>query len=124
MFLRGFDEIDELRKAACDQISAAKEKSNTSNKRTKTGLVKRVQELEEELLKHKKVNFTLLQKISVCMASINSVSNTVDPSLREKRAEDALKKIRAMASLNMPPFNKVSSESNIININEHINVDP
>lgn len=124
IFSNGFSEIDDLRKSAIESVENAKEKKCSSNKRTKSGLLKRVNELEDALLKHKQVNFVLLQAISSSMSAIPGVASSSDPEIRRKRADDAIKRLRTIVSLNVPPFDRISrNNSSVVDISEFMEND-
>ncbi len=116
---RGFDEVNELRLNACDAIEDELSKGDRPNKRTKRGLTLLVAELEDALEKHKEVNFILLQALSAATTALQSVSGTKDSKLRNKRAQDNLEKLRAIVSLNMPPFNDLEDKNKVVSLTEY-----
>ncbi|ATI47249.1 TPA: hypothetical protein ACVU5S_003280 [Vibrio parahaemolyticus] len=118
-FNRGFEEINDLRLKACDSIDHELSKDDKPNKRTKKGLTLLVAELEDALEKHKEINFILLQALSAAMAALQSISETKDSKLRNQRTEDCLEKLRAIVSLNMPPFNELEDKNKVISLAEY-----
>ena len=112
----GFQALDNLRKTALQRIDNYKERGNSSNKSTRAGLSKRVTELEDDVLKLEKINYTLLQTIADAMDDIKSVTNVEEKGARSHRSKQAIKRIAAMTSINPPPFDNVPSTSNVIPI--------
>ncbi|MFI3187819.1 MAG: hypothetical protein QX198_17725 [Methylococcaceae bacterium] len=86
LFDRGFDGLNDLRMGALNAILAFRESSKGSNKRTKEGLRKNVEELEYTLEEHRKINFILLQGLSEALGSIKSVRDAPDAKIRQNRA--------------------------------------
>lgn len=107
LFDRGFEDLDKLRIKALEAIQTHLDRERRPDSRSRAGLLLKVQELEEELEKHRSSNFLLLQAISSAMAAINGIRDASSAELREKRAKDGLDKIRAIASLNPHPFDQV-----------------
>lgn len=116
---RGFQGLNDLRIAAAEAIQTYEKRNTRSNKRTKVGLTIRVSELEQELEATKKANFILLQALSVALTDINNIRDTADPSLREKRANDALQTMRAIVSLNPPPLDLLSATASIVTLADY-----
>lgn len=104
LFERGFEEINYLRISAKDSIDAFNKRGQKSNKRTKSGLTKRVDEMERDLEQHQKINFILLQGLSHAIAELKIVRDTPSEKLRKKRVQDALTTLTMIASMNPPPF--------------------
>ena len=112
----GFQSLDNLRKTALQRIEDYKERDNSSNKSTRTGLSKRVTELEGDVLMLEKINFALLQTIAEAMDDIKSITNVEEKGTRSYRSKEAIKRIAAMTSINPPPFDNIPSTSNVIPI--------
>jgi len=112
----GWDRIDELRKQAKDEIEKIIIHQKNTPKNTKVFLKRSIDDLNETLEKHKKINFILLQAISSAMSAVKNISNTENIELRQKRAKVELDRISGIISLNPPPFNEVGSKSNVISI--------
>ncbi|MBE5181206.1 hypothetical protein HJ049_15680 [Vibrio parahaemolyticus] len=53
------------------------------------------------------------------MAALQSISETKDSKLRNQRTEDCLEKLRAIVSLNMPPFNELEDKNKVISLAEY-----
>lgn len=107
LFDRGFEDLDQLRIKAREAIQMHLDRERRPDSRSRPGLLLKVQELEEELEKHRSTNFLLLQAISSAMAAIKGVRDASDEEIREKRAKDGIDRIRAIASLNPHPFDQV-----------------
>lgn len=112
----GFEGFERLRIGAYDAIIAYKEREDEPNRRTKTGLAKTVDTLEEQLEAQRKVNFILLQAVSAAMHSIKIVRDGDKPALRKKHADDAMERLRAILSLNPHPFKQ--PVDNVVSIDE------
>jgi uncharacterized protein YegP (UPF0339 family) len=113
---RGFEGFEALRIGAIDAINSYKERSQSANKRTKAGLIKMVAELEDELDKHRKINFILLQGIQSAISSINSIKNAPEKKVQDKRADDAMVKIRAIVAMNPPPFDTFQDQPKVADL--------
>lgn len=101
----GFHELDNLRKKAKDAIDLSEIRESQVNKRSKSGLTRKVAQLELELELHRQTNTILVRALSAAMNSFNSIRDAEDRKLREKRTRDAQQLLTAIISLNMPPFN-------------------
>lgn len=112
----GWDIINNLRICAKDKIEKEINKEKKPTKRTKTGLQVLLEENEDSLKKHKSVNFILLQALSSAMQTIQNISETSNKDLRLERAQVGLERIRAIVSLNQPPFNKIRKNTNVVSI--------
>lgn len=119
----GFQTLDKLRLAAYDAIMQNKDKVNDSNKTTKVGLVKRVNELEQELLLLRKVNYNLLQGIARASNALQSISQVSDERARNIKAKQTLMALASQVSLNPPPFNEITKEdsTNVVQLNPKVN---
>tara|TARA_B100002003_G_C14157587_1_gene557825 strand:+ start:4546 stop:5139 length:594 start_codon:yes stop_codon:yes gene_type:complete len=107
LFDRGFEDLDQLRIKAREAIQMHLDRERRPDSRSRHGLLLKVQELEEELEKHRSTNFLLLQAVSSAMAAIKGVRDASNEEIREKRAKDGIDRIRAIASLNPHPFDQV-----------------
>ncbi|HIF9383677.1 TPA: hypothetical protein ACX6RR_003536 [Photobacterium damselae] len=115
-FNDGWDIVNELRINAKDAIESELNKGSKPTKRTKTGLQEIIQEKEDSLIKQKAVNLILLQALSGAIQTIKTVSETPDKELRGERALRGLERLRAVISLNQPPYNRVETNGNIVSI--------
>lgn len=101
-FKGGFKELDTLRLAALSAIEKVnRSKEPTSTKRTKSGLLRLVTELEESIDKQRCTNMVLLQGLSLAINELRNIRSNLDPALLEKRASDAVQALIALLSL--PP---------------------
>lgn len=119
LFNRGFDEINELRIKASDAIENELSKESKPNKKTRKGLEVMLSECEKALTKHKETNMILLTALSSALQNMNSISSADDKKLRKQRAEYAIERLRAIVSLNQPPFDNIDSDNNIISLTEY-----
>ncbi len=111
---RGYKGLEDLRMGALRSIQIHKERSKGANKRTKIGLQKKVEELENELLMHKKTNLILLQGLSVALRGMQSIKQESNMAVRDKGIDENMEKLRAIISLNSPPFDQLGGPGNII----------
>lgn len=119
LFENGFEGLNQLRVAALDSIKAFKERKSSSNKRTKTGLQLRVSELESELEKHKEINFILLQAVSSSISSIKGIKNAPSKDLLDKRADEAISRLRAIISMNPQPFDQLKDTDTVVRLGKN-----
>ncbi|MEP1216638.1 MAG: hypothetical protein ABJM11_00230 [Marinobacter sp.] len=112
----GFSLINKLRINALDAINLHLEKENAPNKRTKAGLHKKVSELEHQLEEQRKINLILLQGVASAMHSLRNIMSASKPEARDKLCFDSIERLKAIISLNAPPYNNVEN-SNVVNIN-------
>lgn len=119
-YTEGFRGIDKLRIKAHDNLISAKEKTVRSNKRTKSGMLLRIEELENIVQKTQQANFILLQAIAQSMQSIMSINEASNGMTRNKRAQEALQSIRATVSLCPEPFNTIPENLSVIPIHSHL----
>ncbi|HCE7213221.1 TPA: hypothetical protein NIB84_005504 [Pseudomonas aeruginosa] len=111
---RGFRGLNDLRIAAADAIQSYETRCKASNKRTKSGLTIRTSELEKDIELLRKANLILLQAVALAITDINTIRDTKDSSLREKRANESLQTLRAIVSLNPPPFDLYPNNSSVV----------
>jgi len=117
----GFDGLNKLRVAALEALEAAERREERSNKRTKVGLSLRVAELEQKLALHQKTNLTLLHALGNARDHIKSVRDAPNAGVRSLRAQEAIKALTAMASLNAPPYDKIPAPNgpSVVNLDEY-----
>lgn len=118
----GYAGLETLRKEALDAVKFARESGYKSNKKTKSGLHKKVKELEDELFNHKKNNMILLQGVSVAMWGLQRVKNEKNKAVLEKQVNELVDKLRAIVDLNSPPYNKIIDADNVVNLEMHKDV--
>lgn len=116
----GFRGLDRLRIRAHDSLILAEKKAVTSNKRSKSGMLLRIEELEDVIQKTQQANFILLQAISQSMLSITSIVEAPNANIRAKRALEALQSIRATIDICPEPFNTIPKHENVTPIHGHL----
>lgn len=107
----GFKALNELRLKAINALEFAEKREQLANKRTKSGLAKKVAQLEFELEIQRQTNVILLRALSEAMHQFTSIRDASDDNIRAKRTQDALQVLRAIASMNKPPFNLIPTLS-------------
>lgn len=107
----GFKALNDLRLKALDAIEHAEKREQQANKRSKSGLTRKVEQLEQELEMQRQTNVILLRALSESMAQFTSIRDASDDKIREKRTQDALQTLRAILSMCIPPFNHVPAYS-------------
>lgn len=117
----GFDGLNKLRVSALEALEASERREARSNKRTKGGLSMRVLELEQKLAMHQKTNLTLLHALGNARDHIKSVRDAPNAGIRSLRAQEAIKALTAMVSLNAPPYDKLSAPDgpSVVNLDEY-----
>lgn len=113
----GFKSLDDLRKGALERIDEHEHREKTSNKRTRTGLVMRVEELEQSILKLKQSNHLLTQALYEVISDIKSVANIEDEIPRNRRSQEAIKKLTALMSVKQIKSLFDPDLSNVIHLN-------
>ncbi|EKB1966233.1 TPA: hypothetical protein NKA96_004836 [Vibrio parahaemolyticus] len=106
--------LNELRINAKEAIDRELEKEKKPTKRTKIGLQEVLKANEDALKKQKEVNLILLQALSGAMQTMKIVSDTPNKELREERAQRGLERLRAIVSLNQPPYNKLETSPKVV----------
>lgn len=101
----GFQSLNDLRTKAMDALDQADKHEQRANKRSKSGLTMKVNQLEQELEMQRQTNVILLQALSESMHQFTSIRDASSDSMRVKRTNDALQVLRAITSMAMPPFN-------------------
>ena len=112
----GFKALDDLRKGALERIEDQELKEKQSNKRTRVGLVKRVDELEDDILKLEQVNYLLLQAISEVISDIKLVANMENNESRNQRSKEAISKLMSTMAINPAPFDHIPAKSNVVHL--------
>lgn len=96
----GFKELDTLRQAAKTAThKATNSEEIQKSKRTKSGLSKLTNELEEQLYKQRRTNMILLQGLNLAIHELRNIRSNLDPALLEKRASDAAQALTALLRL-------------------------
>lgn len=107
----GFKALNDLRLKALAAIEFSEKRQQQANKRSKSGLTRKVEQIEHELEMQRQTNVILLRALSESMTQFTSIRDASDDKIRAKRTHDALHTIRAILSMGMPPFNHVPSYS-------------
>jgi hypothetical protein len=107
----GFKALNELRLKAIEALEFSEKREQLANKRTKSGLAKKVEQLEFELEMQRQTNVILLRALSEAMHQFTSIRDAPDEKIRAKRTQDALQVMREIASMNRPPFNLIPTPS-------------
>lgn len=105
----GFKALNDLRLKAIEAIDIAEKRGERANKRTRSGLTLKVEELEHELLLHKQTNMLLLRALAECDGWFFNIRDASSALQREKATQDAVDTLRAVLSMAMPPFNTLRS---------------
>ena len=113
----GFKALDDLRTGALERIEHHELKEKKSNKRTRVGLVKRVDELENDVMKLEQINFLLVQSITETISDIKSIANIESSETRNQRSKEAIRKLMSIMSINPAPFDRTPSKPNIVPLN-------
>lgn len=101
----GFKGLNALRVRALEALEIADKREVQANKRSKSGLTRKVAQLEQELEMHRRTHEILLRSLSAAMSQFISIRDASDEKLRAKRTQDALQLLRTITSMNMSPFN-------------------
>ena len=112
----GFKVLDNYRTSAFQSMQYKKDKSGESNRRTRVGLSKRVNELEEEVLEMQKICFCLIQGVTEATDEIEALVTQDNRSVRERRAKQAVTKLKSLLTINPEPFNSPVRNDNIVEI--------
>jgi len=115
IFDDGFEMINKLRINALDAINLFLVKENAPNKRTKTGLQKKVSELEHLLEEHRKSNLVLLQGVASALQSLRNIMSASKIEAKDKLCSDSIERLKAIVSINPTPYDNI--DNNIVNIN-------
>ena len=118
LFENGFGGINELRIRASEAISNFKCKAAAPSKRTKEGLKITVNELEDKLEDHRRINYILLQALSSSIFAIKGIKGATSKIIREKRCDEALERLRAIVSMNPPPYDQLFDNNSILDFNQ------
>lgn len=107
----GFSSLNDLRVKALEALENADQKEKHANKRTKSGLNRKIEQLELELEMQRQTNVILLRALTESMHQFTSIRDASDDKIRSKRTQDALQTLRAIVSMGIPPFNIISTSS-------------
>lgn len=113
----GFQALDNLRKGALERIEDVEQRTDKSNKRTRSGLAKRVSELEEETIILEQTNYFLVQAITEAISDVKSVANVGDQLARTQRSQEVIRKLLSMMAAKPLAFTRDPAKSNVIPLN-------
>lgn len=113
----GFRALDDLRVGALERIEDLEQREKTSNKRTRSGLAKRVDELEADTLILEQTNYFLVQALTEAISDLKSVANVDDKTARDRRSQEATRKLLSMMTNKPLASGRRPAESNVIHLN-------
>ncbi|WP_421556443.1 hypothetical protein [Pseudomonas kitaguniensis] len=104
----GYKTLDDLRRKAIAALEYSEKKSAMANKRSKSGLTLKVEELEIELEILRQTNMILLSALSEALHQFIIISDGSDAASRENRVETASNSLRAIVNMNSHPFDQLN----------------
>lgn len=107
----GFNSLNDLRIKAGEALENADKKEKHANKRSKSGLNRKIEQLEFELEMQRQTNVILLRALTESMHQFTSIRDASDDKIRAKRTHDGLQTLRAIVSMGIPPFNIIANSS-------------
>jgi len=107
----GFNSLNDLRIKADEALENADKKEKHANKRSKSGLNRKIEQLEFELEMQRQTNVILLRALTESMHQFTSIRDASDDKIRAKRTHDGLQTLRAIVSMGIPPFNIIANSS-------------
>lgn len=113
----GFKALDDLRNGALERIEDLEHRDKASNKRTRSGLAKRVDQLEKDTLILEQINYLLVQALTEVVGDIKSVANIEDKAARNRRSQEAIKKLLSMMTVKPMALSHTHAKSNVIPMN-------
>lgn len=93
VFENGFEDLDKLRVKALETIINVKNNEISSNKQTKTGLSKRVEELEKQVETLRKDEYILLQSIMNTITELKTISHNKRTDDQKDLCEKLIRKL-------------------------------
>lgn len=93
VFENGFEDLDKLRVKALETIINVKNNEISSNKQTKTGLSKRVEELEKQVETLRKDEYILLQSIMNTITELKTISHNKRTDDQKDLCERLIRKL-------------------------------
>lgn len=121
----GFNSLNALRMKAIEAFEREERKKAKSNKRTKSGLRLKVQDVESELEMLRQTNYLLLRGLQEALGQFRDIRDAKDLKIIEKWSSDGIASLLSITSLCIPPFNltetplpKVSSNT-VADINDY-----
>ncbi|MBA1245713.1 hypothetical protein [Pseudomonas japonica] len=107
----GYKALDDLRRKAIAAIEFSDRKTTRANKRSKSGLKLKLEELESELDILRQTNMILLSALSDALHQFSIIGAGTDSASRASRVQTASNSLRAIVSMNTPPFDQLTRSS-------------
>ncbi len=115
LFENGFEELDRIRIMAYESLLEYKENGEKSNKTTKVGLNKRVEELEEKILKLQQAHILSVNAILEDLKTFKNISTNESKDAIKFLSQEAIDRLQSL-SLCSSLFLDLKQESNVIDI--------
>ena len=120
IFNNGFEEIDTVRKMAYESLLNHQNNQSIINKKTKTGLSNKVEDLEEKILMLQQAHLLCINTIMENLKVFKNITTNNSPEAIAHLSQSAIQRIQSL-SLISPLFLDVNKESNVINIKDFNN---
>jgi hypothetical protein len=117
IFENGFEELDRIRIMALDSLNKFIEQGEKSNKITKNGLNKRVEELEEKILKLQQAHLLSVNTIMENLKTFKNIKNNDSKDAIKYLSQEAIDRIQSL-SLCSSLFLELKDSSNVIAFKE------
>lgn len=110
--------LDKLRMHAHLAIEKLSKLPNEPKKRSRTALMKQVEELKANVSSLHAVNMVLVQALEVNRRDLMTIADTSNTGLRQRRINEAINRIIRILGLNPTPFDDVT----MLSIKTHLQV--
>ena len=117
---RNFEQFDRLRIYALGAIKKLGDSQPNSNRRTRTSLEDRIEELQTTVSSLHAVNMVLIQALEVNRRDLLTIADTPNVGLRQKRVSDAINRIIRILGMNPAPYDDVA----ILSMKQHLQLVP
>jgi len=111
----GFEELDKLRIMAYDSLCSFEESGSKSNKKNKTGLNKRVAELEEEVLALQKAHLLSINALIENLNTFNIISKSESLDGVKRLSNNSIDKITSYGLLS-PKMVSLKDLNNVVEV--------
>ena len=101
---RSFEHLDKLRARAQTAIQKFGEEIHAPNKRSRSALEDKVEELKASVSSLQAVNMVLVQALEVNRRDLITIADTANTGLRQRRINDAINRVIKILGLNPAPF--------------------
>jgi hypothetical protein len=118
LFENGFDELDRIRIMAHESLTNFMQEGKSSNKITKTGLNKRVDELEIQLEQLQKAHLLSINILMEDMKTFKNILNNNSLDSIKHLSKEAISKLQSLSILS-PLFLEIKNESNVVELKRH-----